>query len=175
MYNGIYVCVHIYVCMHACMHVCVCVYIYICIYAYTYIGTFLLGSAVLSGDVLSPGKEKSMWLELSTVGIPPSDKPPQILISVTVLGDKAGPLPSNGRPLEAVKVAPTSFLPSSPSSLLTSAPVFTRAAAPLPAPSEPFSLTPTHEPPELDDWAAKSAAVKLQLQEAAKWFEDECV
>jgi hypothetical protein len=157
MYVGIYV----YMCIDVYMYVCMCVYI----------GTILLGSALLSGDVISPGKEKSMWLELSTVGIRPTDKPPQILISVTGLGDKTVPLPSNGRPLEAVTIAPTSFLPSAPSSLLTSAPVFTRAAAPLPAPSEPFS----HERKELDEWEAKSAAVKLQLQEAAKWFADECV
>jgi len=161
MYVGIYV----YMCIDVYMYVCMCVYI----------GTILLGSALLSGDVISPGKEKSMWLELSTVGIRPTDKPPQILISVTGLGDKTVPLPSNGRPLEAVTIAPTSFLPSAPSSLLTSAPVFTRAAAPLPAPSEPFSITPTHERKELDEWEAKSAAVKLQLQEAAKWFADECV
>jgi len=142
--------------------------------------TVLLGSVMLSGDVLGPpptGKEKKLWLPLSCptspVAAPGSGLLPHILVSIMAYKGDAGE-PLEGQPLEQIAEVPGSV----PSSARAMQPPSTPRSAPL---SEWWGSSGTVSDGAggsdvgLDDWEQKSAAVKAQLKEAAEWFKDEDV
>jgi hypothetical protein len=141
----------------------------------------LLGSAMLSADVLGPlpaGKEKKLWLPLSSPHTQPSSPSvtpgnslvPHILVSIlTYQGDAGKSL--EGEPLDLASTVGASDVPSAPAS----ARAMQKQQPDNSTSSGVVSATDGGSEVGLDDWESKSAAVKAQLQEAAEWFKDEDV
>ena len=142
----------------------------------------LLGSAMLSADVLGPlpaGKEKKLWLPLSSAHTQPSSPSatpgnslvPHILVSIlTYQGDAGKSL--EGEPLDLASTVGAS-------DVLVTAPASARAMQQQQSGDSTSSgvvcAADGRSEVCLDDWESKSAAVKAQLQEAAEWFKDEDV
>lgn len=143
-------------------------------------GTSLLGSVILSGDVLKPpaaGKEKCLWLPLSSLPIAPSDasREPQILLSVMSYSKHNCNHALAGEAMQPILPQPSSYMPPSGPPTGGPPPLAASTGAALgymPQVTPSRTLAP---PQPLDDWHFKSALVEAQLREAEEWFKDDDV